>query len=118
MYLTTQKFIRNGKAIIFNAAAKKVAIDGVEIKSADVQLDSLGVASIPEGSFIATTGTSGERVARFLPRTRLNAATATNSPTISLKTPCSQFKVGDVLYAKHCFARIKFVGTFATTSAI
>jgi hypothetical protein len=119
MYLTTQTITRNGRAIIFNAAAKKVAIDGVEIKSADIQLNSEGIAAVPEGSFIAHVGgAAGSYDARFLPRTRLNAATATNSPTISLKTPCSQFKVGDVLYAKHSFARIKFIGTFATGDVI
>jgi hypothetical protein len=118
MYLTTQQITRNGRAIIFNAAAKKVAIDAVQINSADIQLNAEGKVVAPEGSFISTTGTSGERVARFLPRTRLNAATATNSPTIQLKSPCSQFKVGDVLYAKHCYARIKFIGTFATGDVI
>lgn len=118
MYLTTQTITKNGRAIIFNAAAKKVAIDAVQINSADILLNTEGKAVAPEGSFIATTGTSGERTARFLPRTRLNAATATNSPTIQLKSPCSQFKVGDVLYAKHCHARVKFIGTFATGDII
>jgi len=56
MYLTTQTITRNGRAIIFNAAAKKVAIDGVEIKSADILLNAEGKAVAPEGSFIATTG--------------------------------------------------------------
>lgn len=118
MYLTTQTITKNGRAIIFNAAAKKVAIDAVQINSADILLNTEGKAVAPEGSFIATTGVSGSRVARFLPRTRLAAATATNSASVSLKSPCSQFKVGDVLYAKHCYALVKFIGTFATGDTI
>ena len=118
MYLTTTKITRNGKAIIFNGSAKKVAINGVELKSADLLLDSEGLAVAPEGSFIAHVGTAGDYAARFLPRTRLNAATLTNSATISLKFPCSQFKVGDVLSARHCFAQIKFTGTYATGDVI
>lgn len=114
MYLTTQKFIHNGKAIIFNAAAKKVAIDGVEIKSVDVLLNSEGLAIVPEGSFIAHVGVADSLTARFLPRTRLSAPTLTSSATVSLQAPCSQFKVGDTLYAKHSYALVKFIGTFAT----
>lgn len=118
MYLTTTKITRNGKAIIYNAAAKKVAINGVQIKSADILLDSEGLATVPEGSFVAHVGTAGNYDARFLPRTRLTAATATDSATVSLKYPCSQFKVGDVLSARHCFAQVKFTGTYATGDVI
>lgn len=119
MYLTSTKIVKQGKAIIYNAAAKKVAVDGVELKPTDLQLNTEGLAVAPEGSFIATVGsTEGSLTARFLPRTRLNAATATNSPTISLKSPCSQFKVGDVLFAKHSYALVKFIGTFATGDTI
>lgn len=119
MYLTTQKFIRNGKAIIYNAAAKKVAIDGVELFPTDLLLNSEGLAVAPEGSFVAHVGTNvGSLAARFLPRTRLAAATATNSPTVQIKYPNAQFKVGDVLYAKHCHAKVKFIGTFQTGDVI
>jgi hypothetical protein len=118
MYLTNQKFIKNGKAIIYSAAPKKVAIDGVELFPTDLQLNTEGLAVAPEGSFIATTGTQGSLRARFLPRTRLAAATLTNSATIQLVAPCAQFKVGDVLYAKHSYAKVKFIGTFATGDII
>ena len=118
MYLTTQKFVRQGRAIVYNAAAKKVAIDGVQIKSVDILTNTEALKIVPEGSFIAHVGTAGDYAARFLPRTRLAAATLTNSATVSLAYPNAQFKVGDVLFAKHCYALVKFIGTFATSDVI
>lgn len=117
-YLTTQTFTRQGRAIIYNASAKKVAIIGVEIKSVDVLRNTAGLVVVPEGSFIAHTGTAGNLAARFLPRTRLAAPVLTNSAVISLVAPNAQFKVGDVLFAKHCYARVKFTGTYATDDVI
>jgi len=117
-YLTTQTFTRQGRVIIYNAAAKKVAINGVEIKSVDVLRNTAGLVVVPEGSFIAHTGTAGNLDARFLPRTRLAAPVLTNSAVISLVAPNAQFKVGDVLFAKHCYAQVKFTGTYATSDVI
>ena len=110
-YLRIKRF-NAGKPILFGLNAMKVPFS-VTAKAADLLADSEGQKGLPEGMFIVGTGSE----VRFLPRARTTAATTTSGGTarnVSLKAPCNQFKIGDVLYAQAGYAEVTFSGTFAT----
>lgn len=107
-YLKVRKFV-NDKPILFGLNSNYSAPFSVSLADTEVRKDSDGYRSVPEGVFIVNVaGTT-----RVLPRTRLGAATATNSPLVTLKAPSFQFKVGDVLSSKAGYGKLVFSGTFA-----
>lgn len=103
----------NGKPILFGLHCMRTPFS-VSLKGVDVlpNLDSKKLVS--EGSFIVDVN----GVIRFLPRTRLAAAAATNSANLTLKAPSYTFKVGDVLKAQAGFGTLQFEGTVATGNTI
>lgn len=105
MYLKVQSF-SNGKPILFGMNAARTPFS-VALNASDIQFDAENRRTLPEGTFIAKIGSS----VRPLPRTRTNAAVATNSAAVQLKVPNTAFKVGDVLRAVACQASVVLSGT-------
>lgn len=103
----------NGKPILFGLNCMRTPFS-IAVKAADILPDSNNKKVVYEGSFIVEV--NGE--IRFLPRTRVKNAVATNSPTITLKMPCNSFKVGDVLKAQAGFGTLVFDGTIATGNIV
>jgi hypothetical protein len=116
-YLTVQTLYRNGKPIVHNTEGR-IAIHSVVVSADYLQADLEGNKVFPEGGFLVASKVGADYTTRFLPRTRLAAITNTGSANISLATPNQQFVVGDVLYAKACYAKLKFLGTYAGGSVV
>jgi len=113
MYLTIQKFF-NGKPILYGLNCMRAPFS-VPLYQADVLPDVNLQRLVPEGMFIAnvqmSSGNTTGNATRCLPRTRLGAATATNSTSVTLNAPSFSFEVGDVLYAQACYAEVVLQGT-------
>lgn len=107
MFLKIKEY-DNGKPIIFGLNAMRTPYS-VAVKASDLTSNAEARKVVPEGSFVVSVG--GE--IRFLPRTRLKLATATNSPAVTVKAPCANFKVGDTLRAVAGYAEINLAGTYA-----
>lgn len=105
VYLKIRSF-DNDKPIIYGMN-KMTAPFGVQMSGDDITADSTGIKKVNEGMFLVGVGNK----VRFLPRTRLKLASATNSAQLTLKTPSFQFLPGDVLYATAGYARVTFSGT-------
>lgn len=105
MYLKIKKFT-NGKPIIYGSNVMRSPY-GVNMSRDVVLIDNDGYRLVTEGSFIVGVGSD----IRFLPRTKLKTASATNAATITLKAPSYTFKVGDVLYPMAAFGTLVFSGT-------
>lgn len=101
------------KAILFGSTNMSTP-NSVSISATDVLANYKSEKYVPEGMFIAdVAGTI-----RTLPRTKTKLATATNSRLVSLKAPCFNFKVGDVLKVIGGYAEILISGTVATGNVI
>jgi hypothetical protein len=113
MYLQIQKFF-NGKPILYGLNCMRAPFS-VPLYQADVSPDINLQRLVTEGMFIASvqmsTGNTTGNAIRCLPRTRLDAATSTNSPTVTLNAPSFSFEVGDVIYAQACYAEVILTGT-------
>lgn len=112
MYLKIKKY-NNGKPIIYGLDRFSAPF-GVNMAAADILPASDYKQEIPEGMFVVQVGAK----ARFLPRAKTKFAVATNSANVTLKAPCFSFAVGDVLYAKACFAEVAFNGSYATGDVV
>ena len=94
MFLKVKKF--NAEVPILYGLNSMRAPFGVNMVADDILMDKEGQRSVPEGMFVVDV----EGSVRFLPRTRLAAETATDSPNVVLKFPTCSFKVGDTLYGQ------------------
>jgi hypothetical protein len=112
MYLKIKEFTGD-KPILFGQTNYRAPF-GVVIAEQDILADINAMKTIPEGMFVVEVGDK----ARFLPRAITKNAIATNSPTITLKSPCQTFKVGDVLYQVAGYAEVTFGGTVAQNDVI
>lgn len=112
MYLTVKHF-QAEKPILYGLNNMRAPY-GVSITNDLVQANAEGNKEVPEGSFLVSD-TAGK--VRFLPRTRLKAATATNSTAVSLKTPSFSFKTGDVLYG-YSEGTVTLSGTIASGNIV
>lgn len=112
MYLKIKEF--SGDKPILYGQTNYRAPYGVVIAERDILADYNSMKTIPEGMFVVYVGES----ARFLPRAITKNAIATNSPTITLKSPCQTFKTGDVIYHQAGFAEVTFGGTIAQNDVI
>lgn len=112
MFLKVKEY-DNGKPILFGLNAMRTPFS-VAVKAADLENAADYRKVVPEGSFVVSVGGN----IRFLPRTRLKTATATNSALVSLKTPSASFKVGDVLRAVAGYAEIHLSGAAATNDVV
>lgn len=111
MYLKIAEY-DNGKPILFGSNAMRTPFS-VAVKGVDISDSANNRKLIPEGAFIVDIGGT----VRFLPRTRLHAASATNSAVLTLKAPHFAFKVGDVVRAVAGYAHVDVTGT-PTTGAV
>lgn len=112
MYLKVKSY-DNGKPILFGLNCMRTPFS-VAVKAVDVSADTDAKKNVTEGSFVVAIGSS----IRFLPRTRVGAATAINSNQVTLKAPSFSFKVGDVLKAQAGYGTLEFHGTVATSDII
>ena len=108
MYLKVKEY-DNGKPIIFGLNAMRTPFS-VAVKALDIAPTAEAKKLVPEGSFVVSVGDD----IRFLPRTRLKLATATNSASITLKAPSASFKIGDVIRAVAGYAELHLSGAAAT----
>jgi hypothetical protein len=109
-YIRVKKFF-NGQPIVFGRNRYQAPFS-VQLTNADLQNDGNGNYVLPEGMFVANVGSGVNTKVRFLPRTDLRNATATNSATITLKSPNAQFLAGDVLFPQASYGYLEFGGTF------
>ena len=103
MFLKVKKF--NAEVPILYGLNSMSSPFGVSMVADDILSDKDNYKSVPEGMFVVEV----DGVIRFLPRTRLSVATATNSPSVTLKFPTCSFKVGDTLYGQAA-GRVVFGG--------
>jgi hypothetical protein len=107
MYLNVKKF-QGSKPILYGLNTMSAPY-GVSLKAADVLMDSDNRRALIEGMFLADV----DGTVRLLPRTRVQTTTVSGASTMTIKTPTSQFKVGDVLYL-YGTARVGFDGAIAS----
>lgn len=111
MFLKIKKF--NAEVPILYGLNSMRAPYGVNMVADDILMDAEGQKTVPEGMFIVEV--DGD--VRFLPRTRLKVAAATNSPNITIKSPTCSFKTGDTLFAG-AYGRVVFGGSVAASDVI
>jgi len=107
MFLNVKK-LQSEKPILYGLNTMSAPF-GVTLKAEDIMPNSDLRRALLEGMFVADVAGT----VRLLPRTRTSVTTVADTNTITVKSPCGQFKVGDALYL-YGVARVGFSGAIAS----